>query len=199
MRPVWIGQVTGHEHNVGCQLAKQLRDNRDVGGTNRILAHLPRLVERQIQEPCVSSMQAHHLEPTHGLGLADKTFDILHQWNIHRARALGIEERAHRPGQLARRRAFPDMLVIESFQKVDVAADVVIEHGDVPARHVGDGDVVRILDELAENATHRDHVVVGMRGEADDALPAGQLALAANFGPECVKHHPVDGARRAVT
>ena len=57
-------------------------------------------------------------------------------------------------------------------EEVEIAPHVVVEHGDVAARHVGDDDLVLVLDELAQDAAHRDHVVVRVRREADDPLAA---------------------------
>ena len=47
--------------------------------------------------------------------------------------------------------------------RLDVAADVVVEHRDVAARHVRDEYLVLVLDQLAEDAAHRDDVVVRVR------------------------------------
>ena len=59
-------------------------------------------------------------------------------------------------------------------QEVHVAAHVVVEHRDVAAGHVGDGDLVPVLDQLAEDPAHRDHVVV--RDAARSRSPAGRAA-----------------------
>ena len=63
-------------------------------------------------------------------------------------------------------------------EKVQVAADVVVEHGDVPGGLVGDGDLVPVLHQLPEHPTHGDDVVVGMRGEDQDPpAQTGSLLL----------------------
>ena len=72
-----------------------------------------------------------------------------------------------------------------------MAADVVVEHRDVAAGHVGDGDLVPVLDQLVEDPAHRDHVVVGMGREADDPLVARQLGAAPDLGAERVEHSPL--------
>ncbi len=47
---------------------------------------------------------------------------------------------------------------------------VVVEDRDIAAGHVRDVNFVVIFDQSDQRATHADHVVVGVRTEADDAL-----------------------------
>ena len=79
-----------------------------------------------------------------------------------------------------------------------MAADVVVEHRHVAAGHVGDGDLVLVLDQLAQDPAHRDHVVVGMGREADHPLVARQLRAAPDLGAERVEHQAVERPGRAV-
>ena len=83
-------------------------------------------------------------------------------------------------------------------EEVEVAADVVVEHRHVAAGHVGDGDLVLVLDQLAQDAAHRDHVVVGMGREADHPLVARQLGAAPDLGAQRVEHQAVERPGRAV-
>ncbi len=48
-------------------------------------------------------------------------------------------------------------------QEIEIAADLVIEHGDVSGRLIRDEDFVVILAELAKDPSRRDHVVIRMR------------------------------------
>ena len=50
--------------------------------------------------------------------------------------------------------------------------------------------VVLVLDELAEDAAHRDDVVVRVRREADRALPLGSLLLPRIFAPSALNTSP---------
>ena len=79
-----------------------------------------------------------------------------------------------------------------------MAAHVVVEHGHVAAGHVGDGDLVLVLHQFVQDATHRDHVVVGVGREADDPLIARELRAPPDLGAEGVEHQPVERTGRAV-
>ena len=82
-------------------------------------------------------------------------------------------------------------ILVDAAQKIDVLPHLVIEHRDVAGGHVGDDDVVVVLVELAEDAAHRDDVVVGMRREADDDLR--QLALPRTFEISALNTSPLSG------
>ena len=58
---------------------------------------------------------------------------------------------------------------VELDHEVGEPPGVVVEDGDVAAGHVGDVDVVPLLDQADERAAHADDVVVGMRAEDEDA------------------------------
>ena len=174
-------------------------DDRDVGRADRILAHLAGLIERQIEEARRAARQANGLDAAHRLGFANDALDVLDLRECRlRPGASGRATRCAFVGELRRPgRASMQSFGREPLEEVDVAAHVVIEHGDVAARHVRDDDVVVVLRQLAENAAHRDHVVVRMRREADDRAARRQLGLAANLGAERVEHLAVHFARRS--
>ena len=54
---------------------------------------------------------------------------------------------------------------IELGHEIGEAPGVVIEDGDVAAGHVGDVDLVPLLDQADDRAAHADDVVVRMRAE----------------------------------
>ena len=91
------------------------------------------------------------------------------------------------------------LIVVQSHQKIHVSAHVVIEHRNVAARHVRHADVIVVLYKFAQNATHRNHIVVGMRRKTNHALVARQFAFTANFGAECIEHFTVNRTGRTVT
>ena len=166
MRAVRIGEIAGDEDEVGLKLLEQLADDLDVGRTDRILAHLSGLVERQVEEAGRAARQADRLDAAHRFGFADDALDVLYFRNVDFAgglRSRRCEPRGERVDLVGvtvpRRRAL---------EEIDIATDVMVEDRDVAARHVRHDDVVVVLDELAENAAHRDDVVVGVRREADD-------------------------------
>ncbi len=78
-------------------------------------------------------------------------------------------------------------------QEVEIAADLVVEDGDVPRRLIGDQDVILVLVQFRQDAAGRDHVVVGVGGEHNDALLARQLAASSDLGDQVVEHNAVEG------
>jgi hypothetical protein len=88
--------------------------------------------------------------------------------------------------------------VAEAAQEVSVAPDLVVENGNVARRLIGDDDVVLVLMQLVEHPTHRDHVVIRVGREDDDALAGGKLAAPANLGDEGVENRAVERAGLAV-
>jgi hypothetical protein len=118
--------------------------------------------------------------------------------DIHLARLLGVEERVHGARQRAHRATAADAFAIQAFEEVHVTAHVMIEHGDVAAGHVRHRHLVFILHKLAEDATHRNHVVVGVRRKANDLLASRQLALAADLRAQRIEDEAVDGAGAAM-
>ena len=79
-----------------------------------------------------------------------------------------------------------------------MSANIVIEDGQVAARHVGDGDVVAVGDQLVEDPAHGDDVVVGVGREADDPLAPGQLGPAPDLGAQGIEDLAVQRPRRTV-
>ena len=64
-----IGQVTGDEDQVRTPLLEQLPDDGDIVVAYRVLAHATRAIERQVEEPRLTTSQPDRLEPAHGFGL----------------------------------------------------------------------------------------------------------------------------------
>src|SRR4051794_28312671 len=90
------------------------------------------------------------------------------------------------------------MLRRQSRNEIEMPAHVVIEHRQISAGHVGNGDLIAVHRELVKDSPHRDDIVVWVGGEADDAGVSGQLGSAPNLGAECVEDLPVERARGAV-
>ena len=143
--------------------------------------------------------QPHHFDTADGFRLADDALDILDFGDIHLTGMLRLEEPVHRVGQRADGGTLADPFLIEAHQEIHVSADIVIEHRDVAAGHVRNRHVVLVLHELPENATHRNHIVVGVRGEAQGFHVPWELALPADFRAKHVEHQAVHGTGRAVS
>ena len=196
---VRIGEIAGDKNDFRLQLAQQICDNAHIGGTDWILAHLACLIERQIEKARVAARESHDFNAAHRFRLADDAFDVLHFGNVDLTRMFGLEELVDELRKLAHRAAAADALLIQTFEKVHISPHIVIEDGDVATGHVRNGHRILVLDKLAQDAAHRDHVIIGMRREADHALPGRQFAFAANLCAEHVENEAVHRARRTVT
>ena len=192
MRAVRIRQIAGHEDLTGLHLSQQLADDLHVGGPDRVLAHLARLIERKIEEACRGLGETHRLEAAHRLGLPDDALDVLHLRNVHLTGALVVEEVVHLAAEILHARVVDPVLRSKTLEKVHVPSHVMIEDRDVAAGHIGDDHLVLVLHELVEDTAHRDDVVVRVRRKADDALMRGQLRLSTNLGAQHVEHLAVD-------
>ena len=195
VRAMWIGKVAGDKNDFRLQFAQQIGDDAHVGGTDRILAHLACLIKRQVEKARVAARESHDFNAAYRFRLADDAFDVLHFGNVDLSSVFRLEKLVDELRELAYCAAVADALLIETFEEVHVSPHIVIEDGDISTRHVRDGDRVLVLDKLAQDAAHRDDIVVRVRRETDHALLAGQLALAANFCAKDVEDETIHRAR----
>ena len=79
-------------------------------------------------------------------------------------------------------------------QQLEVATDLVIEHGDVARRLIGYGDVIAVVMQLRQRSPHRDHIVIGMRRKHDDAPTLGSFARPRIFAIRVLKTKPFNGS-----
>ncbi len=66
---------------------------------------------------------------------------------------------------------------------------IVIENCDVTAGHVGDMYFVTVFDQSDQSAAHADHIVIGMRAEADHTLGYAAAGMVLDR-----LHHPFENA-----
>jgi hypothetical protein len=174
MGAVRVGEIARHEHQVRIHLAQEVGDDLHIRRPDRILAHLAGLIEREIQKPRRSGLETQREDTGHRLGLPDDPLEVLDLRNVHLARGcFAARKSSTRRSRSARDWPSTRPLGREPADEVGVAPDIVVEHGQVSAGHVGHGDGVPVLGQLGEDPAHRDHVVVGMGREADDPLPFG--------------------------
>ena len=173
-------------------LAEEVEDDLDVGLADGVLLDAAGLVERHVEEAGVVGSQPHHLDGRDGLGVADGGLDLLHLLGVHLGRSLGVEVGEDLLDPLAHARGVAAEEVVRHLDEAEVTAHVLVEDGDGPVRHVGDGDVVLVLDEGVEHPAHRDHVVVGVRAEDEDALLARQPALVEHAAAEVLEDGPAE-------
>jgi hypothetical protein len=132
-------------------------------GPMGILAHLPRLVEGHVEEARLLRLQLECLDRRDGLDLADAPLEHEHGVAVHFTRLLLLQERLG----LTQQRGQTLVAVAEvpggTAQEVEVPAHLVVEHGDVAGRLVGDDDLILVLVQLAQDAARGDDVVVGVR------------------------------------
>ena len=158
-----IGQVPRHEHQIGAHFLQQRTHQGHVFGSDWALAHLAGSVERQVEEPCGAVRQAHRFDRRDRLRLADHSLQVLDHGQVDCPRRLALEARLHRVPHAPHRRAVDAQRIGRPIDEVEVALHVVVEHGDIAAGHVGHHDRVLVLPQFAQDAAHRDHVVVRMR------------------------------------
>ena len=168
-----VGEVAGHEDELGPDLLQQRAHHRHVRRTDRILPHLAGLVERKVEKPGRPLVESECADSRHRLRLADDPLEVLHLRDVHVARVFSGEEVIQPAAQLGDALLVEPALPRQAADEVGVPAHVVVEHREVAAGHVGDGDRVPVEGQLGEDPAHRDHVVVGMGREADDPLAMG--------------------------
>ena len=89
-------------------------------------------------------MQANRLDAAHRFGFADDALDVLNLRDVHLAWFLLREEGAHFGREIPHLFAADVAVVRQPFEKLDVALHVMVEDGDIPARHIRDGDLVLV-------------------------------------------------------
>jgi hypothetical protein len=152
---VRVRQVAGHEDVLGPVLLDQVQRDLHVTRADLVLLHLPRLVERQVQEAGLLPTHPEGLDAGDRLRLADRLLQLLHRRNVHLPGLLPVQELFH---LLDQRGPEPDSISKSrenATQEVQVAPDLVVEHRDVPRGLVRDQDVVPVLMQLVEDAAPR--------------------------------------------
>ena len=170
MRAVRVGQFAGHVNLSRLQTLEQGDDVGDVLRMDRRLGDGAGAVETQVHELELLRRNAAGQRRGPGLRLADQLLDLEQIFRVRLARLLGAQEVLHPLLD-----ALGVLLVdveepVELDDEIGEAPGVVIEDGDVAAGHVGDVDLVALLDQADERAAHADDVVVGMRAEDQDGL-----------------------------
>src|SRR5262245_40919782 len=88
MRAVRIGEITRDEDVLRSHLLQNPANDRHVLRTDRILAHLPGLVERQVQESSGAPIEADDLDAADRFRLTDDALDVLNLRDVHLAGLL---------------------------------------------------------------------------------------------------------------
>ena len=178
---VGVGHIAGGEDDFWFDVIEQVADGGDVFGADRELLDLAGVVEGHVQEVDVFGGDAAVAGGVGGFAAADEALDGLDFRGVDVAGMLLLEEFfdvAFDRGGLVRGEAKD---AVEALDELGIAEGIVVEDAEVAADHVGDVDLVALLDEAGEGAAHADDVVVGVRGEDDDAaflpLPAGQPVM----------------------
>ena len=181
MRAVRIGEIARDEDEIGLRLFDQTLHDRDVVVTQRPLAHLAGPVKRQVEEPRGTRRDPHCRQRRNRFRFANELLEILDDRNVDVAGRLLLHAGTHgAAGSLERGRVQPERCG-GALDEVEMAGHVVIEYRDVPARHVRHDDLVFVFPQLAQNAAHRDDVVIRMGREHEYALVRGQLGASPNL------------------
>ena len=173
MRAVRIGQVAGDVDLLRVEPLDQLADDPHVFLADRLLGDRAGAIERQIEKVQILFLAAGHDGAGLGFAPADQRLDRQHLGRVGLARRSCAAATGPPSASIScdLSVSMPNMPVVFGHQ-VGHAAGVVVEHGDVAAGHVGHVNFVLVFDQPDQRAAHADHVVVGMRAEADDPLAA---------------------------
>ena len=170
VRAVRIGQIAGRVNLVRLDLPQQVDGHRDVFFAERLLLHAARFVERHVHEvqPLVGHAAAAARRPR--FAAADHALDRLHLGAVDLAGLLVAQELFDVRFQLGRPLRRDVEVRVELGDEIGEADRVVVEHGDVARRLIGDVHLVPLVDQPNERAAHRDHVVVRVGREDEHAL-----------------------------
>src|SRR4029077_2271288 len=124
-------------------------------------------------------------------GFPDDALDILHLGDVDLPGTLTLEEGIHGRGERVDLWLIDKPIAGSSYEEIDVPTNVVIKNGDVAARLVCNRNLVLVFDELAQDAAHRDDVVIRMGREANDALVRRQLGFTSDLRSEDVEYFSV--------
>ena len=163
MGAVGVGQVGGHENLVRLDAGDELLYGQNVALRHGQFLHPSRLIEGQVEEVDVVGADTVVGACKACLATADEAFEGEEGLAVVVAAFLLVDELLDGLVTLA------DDLVAATGEQLVKAIDEVHEprhllvvHGDVAARLVGDVHVVSLLHESAYRATHRDDIVVGV-------------------------------------
>ncbi len=190
VRAMRIGQVASHVELRGLHALDKLANDPHVFVGDRFLGDGAGAIERQVEEVQVFFLAARHDRAGLGFAPANQSLDRQHVLAVGLARFFVSQGLRHAVLRAPATSCSVDAEhAVEFGDHVGDAAGVVIEDGDVAAGHVGDVDFVAIFDQANQRAAHADHVVVGMRAEADHAA----MVLARRVVFDRV-HHPAKHA-----
>ena len=190
MRAVRIREVSRHEHEIGPGLHEEVAHDGHVPLADRTLPHLAGLVKRQVQEPRRITGQPDGLKRRDRFGLANGPLEVLDERGVYLSRRLPRQARLHVPVHRGGPRFIQAQAPRAALDEIEVTPHVVIEHGNVAARHVGDRDGVPVLGELPQDPAHRDHVVVRMGEKTSTRRCFGRRARPRIFSRRRLKTSP---------
>ena len=174
-----VSQVTGHEHLMRLDLLEQLAHNRTIGLGKRPFLDRAGLVERQIEEVDMLGRQSHVSAGSCGLTAADEGFEVEHLAGVLIAH-LDIAEEMHILVILSRHiRVLEQPELVVALEKIEESYHLVITHGDTSAGLVSHMHIMSLFDQSCKGASHRYHIVVGVRREDQHILRIGLSAFGA--------------------
>ena len=179
-------------------LLQNPQNDLDVLLPDRILPRLSGLVEGQVEEARLIRPKAQHLDRGDRLHFPNPLLQHQDRVAVDLAGLLVLQEVLDLPDQRGQVLVPVVEIMGRPAQEFEVAADLVVEDGDVARRLVRDEDIVLILVKLPQDPARRDHVVVRMRGEDDDALALREAAPATDLGAQGVEHDSVELSGGAV-
>ena len=189
---VRVGEVAGDEDDFRTDVVQDIEDDPHVFIADGVFLHLPGLVEGQVQEPGLFRRDVQRRRRRDGFGPADVGLDDLDFGDIHLPGQFRLDEGTHGIHDAVELRVGASQVPEGQADEIDEPLHVFVEYGDVPAGHVGDGNVVPGIGQPVQRAAHGDDVVVRMGREADAALVGEKVLAAVDLGADRVEGLPVE-------
>jgi hypothetical protein len=165
-----VGEISCGIDLVWLQLSQERDDDVDVGFGEGLFLDATGFVEWHIEEAEIGSRDAAAASPGDGLAFANQPFNHLHLWAVDLAGLFASEKFFDVVFK------FPDAVGHQPKGRTVVGnkfsepQSVIIEDSNVAGSLVGDVDVVALIRQSNEGATHRNDIIIGVRGEAEHAF-----------------------------
>lgn len=166
MGAVRIGQIACDIDLVRHQLSQQGIEDGSILGPDRILGNGSRAIEGEVEEVQVGLFAADRQCSGAGFVLANQSFDAEDGIAVRLARSFIDNRLSDLLSQTCRSLLFNSEDAVVFSDQVGDEPRVVIKDRDVPAGHVGDMNVVLVIDQADEGPSHADDIVVWVGAKA---------------------------------
>ena len=160
MRAMRITEIPSSIDLVRLDVSQQVRNNVDIIIAERPFANTSCFVERHVQEVKILTRNPAATRACNGLASSDQSLGLLNFLAVHLARALVLEEFLNVVFQFDGALQIDVKMTVELRRKLDKSNCVIIEDRNIARCLIGDVDLVTLVDEADQSATHGNDVVV---------------------------------------